>query len=154
MTTQQLTIPTLSWNLPPGMDYMPGAPITLQVVVYNPDTTPRYYRLDLQVIKSGAVIQEETLTVDDEADFMVGESTSLAVSGEIMVGETDALLELLLWDCADEEYVAGVTTELRHEMTWSEMLGWLGLMLFIGLTALGTSDLIKGLIQKKEVKPL
>lgn len=154
MTTQQLTIPSLSWNLPPGIDYTPGVPITLQVIVYNPDTTPHYYRLDLQVIKSGAVIQEETLTVNDEAEFMVGASTSLAVSGEITIVETDALLELRLWDCAGEEYVAGVSMELRHEMTWSEMLGWLGLILFIGLTALGTSDLVKGLIQRKEVKPL
>ena len=150
MTVQQLTIPAVSWNLPPRMNYTPGIPIALQVVIHNPDLMPRQYRLDLQVIKSGAVLYEETLTIDDETEFLVGGTTSLAVSGEITLTETDALLELLLWDCTNEEHVASISSELRREMTWPEMLGWLGLMVFIGLVALGVVDLIK----RKEVKPL
>ena len=150
MTVQQLTIPAVSWNLPPRMNYTPGMPIALQVVVYNPDLMPRQYRLDLQVTRDGVVLYQETLTVEGEPEFQVGDTTSLAVSGEITLTETDALLELLLWDCTDEEYVASVSTELRREMTWPGMLGWLGLMVFIGLIAVGVVDLIKG----KEVKRL
>lgn len=150
MIPTALTIPlgVLSWNLPPTVHYEAGTAIPLELWVGNPTWLPREYSLHLRVTQDSKVVEERTITVDDETSFRVMGNGQRYFYGEETVSVTDAVLSLSLYDVATEDYVASVSTQLYSgflapSFPWQLMFVGLGGLVMVGLTAAVVTSIVK-----------
>jgi len=107
----------VNWNLPPWIVYTPGAPLSLVIILSNPEALPRQYAVILRLWQNGQMLFEQPLTVEGEAVIPIESGETLLAYNSTAIPATDGVLELSVLDAATAEYLASVTTELLGEIS-------------------------------------
>lgn len=101
------------WDLSARTEYMLSTELPCRLVLANPSTTPRRYRITLVALdSSGNALTLGNVTVDDKEWIVLNAGQAIQVPGYLVLGVTDCMLELVLYEEDRDEVVDSCYTHL------------------------------------------
>lgn len=114
------------WNLMPSMVYAPETELPCTVYVANPTDEDREYMLALRIFLAGVLVTEYPVRVDNITWFPVEANSVVGLPGALVLGYSDVVLIMSLYEKEQNEIVDTVSTALTT-------IGTSGLPSFPGL---------------------
>ncbi len=105
------------WSLPPSLTYAAGSEIHCRIYVANTTDTDREYMLMATISRNGQVITEFPITVDEAAWFTVQADNVVSLPGALVLGYSDAVLTVNLYERETDEIADSVSTALTSAGT-------------------------------------
>lgn len=105
---------SMTWNLPPTMQYALGDTIPITVTITNPTTETRLYALPWAMVRNGIILSVGIVEIEDIDEWLINGGESKDFSFELSPEDTDAYLNISL--------LAGITLEEEEEEVIEEII--------------------------------
>jgi len=103
----------ISWNLSSNVSYTEGTELNFTVYVYNNTLIARDYILYARVTRSGVLLSEFAIVIDDRSNFIIEAEEIQRIQCAIVAEYTDAVLTIVLYDKIAKAEVDLVSTQLN-----------------------------------------